>query len=168
MKRGILFSGILIFVCAAFVVPGQILMWQSRNELEQVQTVPKENYQAEDSALAQQASERLSQEEKLQLIKGTWESERSEAEDYEMHMQAYEAVSLARGKTAELYRKGEFPIDLSGEYQNWYGWKTKAYKVVDTTFHTYTAYYWEITFEKFDRSETYTINIMEDGTVFDI
>lgn len=165
--RILFICGIAVLLCMAVFVPGEFLMWQSRAALEQVSMVPKESYQAEDSALAREASAKLSKEEKLRLIQGTWESEKSEAEDYEMQLQTYEAVMLAREKTAELYKEGQFGVDLSGVYQNWYGWKARAYKVVDTTFHTYTAYYWEITFEKYDRTESYVVRMLEDGTIFE-
>lgn len=167
-KKVILISGMVVFLCCAFFLPGQVLLWQSGRELDVVGTVPKESYQSEGSALAKEASARLSKEEKLRLITGEWESEISEAGDFEMQLQGYEAVRMAREKVQQMYKEGKFPVDLSELYQNWYGWQVTPYKAVDTTFHTYTAYYWEIVFERFDRQENYTIWMLEDGTIFDL
>lgn len=162
------FAVLFLFLGMAVWLPGQILAWQSSQDIERVKEVPKENYAAERSAMAREVSSKLSVEEKLQLIDGTWESETMEADDYEMELQEYEAVGMARQKVGELYQKGEFPVDLAGEYQNWYGWQTQPYKAVDSIFHTYTAYFWEITFERYDKSESYTVRMLEDGTVFDL
>ena len=168
IKKIILISGMAVFLCCAFFLPGQILLWESGREIDNVTTVPKESYQSEDSALAKEASARLSNEEKLRLITGEWESEISEAGDFEMQLQGYEAVRMAREKMQALYKKGEFPVDLSELYQNWYGWQVTPYKAVDATFHTYTAYYWEIVFERFDRQKNYTVWMLEDGTIFEL
>ena len=167
IKRILLFGGIFIFLCIAFVMPGEILMQQSSRELDVVKMVSKESYQSEDSALAREASAKLSREERMQLIRGELESEISEAGEYEMQLQEYEAVQLAREKIAGLYKGGKFPADLSKLYQNWHGWQAKPYKAVDTTFHTYTAYYWEIVFERFDQTQAYTVWMLEDGTIFE-
>lgn len=167
MKRILFFSGIMILLCTALFLPGEILLHKSSRELDVVNTVSKGSYQSEDSALAREASAKLSGEEKLQLIRGEWESETSGAEDYEMQLRKYEAVQLAREKIAALHKEGKFPTDLSKLYQNWFGWQAEPYKAVDTTFHTYTAYYWRIRFERFDRDQTYTVCMLEDGTIFE-
>ena len=160
-------AGIIIFVCIVLIVPGEILIWKSSRELDVVETVPENRYRSEDSALAREASARLSNEEKIKLIRGGWESEISEAGEHEMKLQEYEAVKMAREKLTELYDRGEFPADLEEVYQNWHGWRAKPYKAVDTTFHSYTAYFWEIVFERFDRAKTYTVWMLEDGTIFE-
>lgn len=36
----------------------------------------------------------------------------------------------------------------------------------DMVFWTYTAYYWEICFRRYDGSENHTVCILDDGTVF--
>ena len=166
-KRVICVSGILIFVCAVLVMPGEILIWQSGRELDVVEMVPEDRYRSGNSAFAGEAPDKLSNEEKMQLIRGSWDSEISEAGEQEMKLQEYEAVKLAREKLTELYNKGEFPADLEQVYQNWHGWQAKSYKAVDTTFHTHTAYFWEILFERFDQAETYTVRMLEDGTIFE-
>lgn len=166
MKKIILISGVLLFLVFAFFLPGDLLLWQSRAELGEVATVSKESYQSEATALAREASARLSREEKLSLVRGEWESEISEAEEFEMQLQGYEAVRMAREQMQKMYKEGEFPADLSELYQNWYGWQAAPYKAVDATFHTYTAYYWEIVFERFDRKKSYTVRMLEDGTIF--
>ncbi len=167
MKKILLILGVVVFLICAFFLPGYLLLWQSRMEQGTVATVSKESYQAEGSALAREASARLSKEEKLRLVRGEWESEISEAGEFEMQLQGYEAVRLARQQAQKMFQEGNFPADLSELYQNWYGWQVTPYKAVDTTFHTYTAYYWEIVFERFDQKQSYTVRMLEDGTIFD-
>ena len=36
---------------------------------------------------------------------------------------------------------------------------------MDTTFHTYSAYYWKLIFTKYDGTEKHMVFLLEDGTV---
>lgn len=36
---------------------------------------------------------------------------------------------------------------------------------MDTTFHTYSAYYWKLVFTKYDGTEKHMVFLLEDGTV---
>lgn len=70
-----------------------------------------------------------------------WESETQEAYSYEMTLKDYEAAALARDSMEAIYQKGQYPSDLASSYANWYTWEAFPEKAVDTTFHTYSAYY---------------------------
>ncbi len=156
---------VLIVLLAVFL-PGQVLDMQGKAMLSQVQTVSKDTYASERTAMARRASSRLQVGEKLQLIDGSWESEISEAEPEEMELSEPEAVQLAREKMEELHTERKYPVGIESGYNNWYSFQATPYKAVETTFHTYGAYFWKIQFEKYDKSEENMVWILEDGTVF--
>lgn len=164
-RNVLIYTGALITVVAALFLPDTLFAVQEQNEYTQVGAVDKK-YVASSSSLARTVSENLTTYDKVQMAAGQWESERQAAEDYEMEQEDYEVIALARQKIKELYDVGLYPVDLSSEYANWYTWTITPYKIVDTTFHTYTAYCWEIRFEKYDKSETHIIQMIEDGTIY--
>ena len=94
-----------------------------------------------------------------------WESETQEAYSYEMTLKDYEAAALARDSMEAIYQKGQYPSDLASSYANWYTWEAFPEKAVDTTFHTYSAYYWKLIFTKYDGTEKHAVFLLEDGTV---
>lgn len=156
---------VLISVGAGILLPGRVLAIQEEQEYNQVSNVPEE-YMSSSSAMARSASSNLKTVERLQLIAGQWESNSQTARSYEMEQEDYEAVSIARDSMKNLYERGQYPVNLSSEYSNWYSWTAKSYKSVDTIFHTYTAYYWVIQLKKYDGAEEHTIWMLDDGTVF--
>ena len=54
------------------------------------------------------------------------------------------------------------------DIDNWYSWNARLYKYTDTTFNTYTAYAWQITFTKYDNSSSHTIFMTENGTILNV
>ena len=165
-KRNLLISiAVLLIVVTAILLPGMILSLQERQEYNLVNVV-EDKYLPSSSAMARNASANLTMCERLRLAAGQWESSVQEAKSYEMSQENYKAIALAREKMKVLYDEGLYPADLSSRYSNWYTWTAIPYKAVDTTFHTYTAYYWRLRFEKYDGTETHTIWMLEDGTVF--
>lgn len=164
-KNIFMFASVIIIVLSGIILPGNILALQEKKEYDQINAVEAQ-YLASSSAMARNVSSNLSTCERLQLIAGQWQSDIQEAKSYEMEQEGYEAVILARKKMKELYERRQYPADLSSKYANWYNWNASPYKAVDTTFHSYTAYYWVIQFEKYDKTETHTIQMLEDGTIF--
>lgn len=160
-----IFAGAFIVVVSGVFLPDTLFALQEQNESMQISAVD-DKYLASSSSLSRIVSANLTTYEKLQLAAGQWESERQEAEEYEMEQADYEVVALARDSIKKLYEAGLYPVDLSSEYANWYTWSISPYKIVDTTFHTYTGYCWEIRFEKYDKSEMHVIQMIEDGTIF--
>lgn len=158
------FAGVLIAVAAGIFLPDTLFAVQEQNEYTQINAVD-EKYLASSSSLARTVSANLTTYERLQMAAGQWESEQQPAEDYEMEQEDYEVIALAREQIKKLYDVGLYPVDLSSEYANWYTWTITPYKIVDTTFHTYTAYCWEIRFEKYDKSELHVVQMIEDGTI---
>ena len=166
IKYAAFLCGTMVIALLGIFVPGKLLALQSESELGQVTPVPEQYYSAAGSAMARNASAHLGFYEKMQLITGKWESETANAASYEVELEDYEAVETARKSMKELYDKGLYPSDLSTDYGNWYVWAAEPFKAVDTTFHTYTAYYWKIQFEKYDGLEKHMVYMLEDGTVF--
>lgn len=130
----------LLVVLTGIFLPGILIEGQERKAVGEVQAVPAQ-YIASDSLLAKEASESLKLNDRIQLITGQWESETQEAYSYEMTLKDYEAAALARDSMEAIYQKGQYPSDLASSYANWYTWEAFSEKAVDTTFHTYSAYY---------------------------
>lgn len=178
MKRNKRFSGkrkyvyqilcglILVLALVGTLLPGQLLFWQSERGLSLVAAAPAKYYSAANMAIARNASAQLGTYQKLQLITGRWESVIREAASYERTMAAYEAVQMAKEQMETLYQEGYYPISLHTDYGNWYTWDARFYKAVDTTFDTYAAYYWDITFHKYDGVDSHRVCMLEDGTIF--
>lgn len=154
-----------IAVCGIFL-PGRILTWQSNLENDLVKKVSQEQYSSASAAIARAASMNLQTSEKLQLIAGQWESTTTQIDAFEMEMEDYEAVALAREGIANLVENHYYPKEISSEYGNWFTWKATSFKAVDTTFEIYTAYYWKIEFSKYDDGAKHTVYMLEDGTIF--
>lgn len=147
-------------------LPGYFLAWQSRAKMNMAGAVPAGYYSPANLAVARNASANLGNYQKLQLITEKWESNEAQAGDGEKSLENYEAVELAREKIHDLYKEKLYPVSLLSNYENWYSWEAEFCKVVDATFHTYTAYYWELTFVRYDGSQKHRICMLEDGTVF--
>lgn len=165
IRKALILSGVCIVVLAGIILPGQVLAVRERHGYDQVAAVPEE-YLATNSAMTKNASLNLKMSERLRLISGQWESQIQEAASFEMEQENYEAISLLREGMKGLYHTRQYPVNLSSEYSNWYTWTAQSYKAVDTTFHTYAAYYWIIHFEKYDGTESHTIWMLDDGTIF--
>ena len=165
MKFGIILVLTLLCIGIGIWLPGQPFeMQEDSKEMKNVEQVPQE-YLASSTAVSRNASLNLKTEEKIGLICGTWDSVNKRITVSDMEQKEYQAVKIARTAVKKLYDAGLYPEDISSLYSNWYSWKTEAYEAVDTTFQTYAAYYWKITFVKYDETETHTIWMLEDGTV---
>ena len=149
-------AGTLLVVLTGIFLPGILIEGQERKAVGEVQAVPAQ-YIASDSLLAKEASESLKLNDRIQLITGQWESETQEAYSYEMTLKDYEAAALARDSMEAIYQKGQYPSDLASSYANWYTWEAFSEKAVDTTFHTYSAYYWKLIFTKYDGTEKHAV-----------
>ncbi len=156
----------VIAAVAGIILPGVILKAQGSSDYGIIKNVPEEYYSSVSAAMARNASANLNDYQRLQLISGRWESKISDVSAYEMELQDYEAVKIIRDALGKLNEEGIYPESIFSDYANWYNWRGAAHKAVDTTFHTYTAYYWEIDFYKYDSEETHKVYVLEDGLVF--
>lgn len=162
----IVYLVVCVLVLCGTLLPGHFLVQQSKGELARVSAVPAEYYSAANLAVARNASAQLGSYQKLQLITGEWESFIRDAASYEITLADYEAAAMAKEQIEILYQKGIYPNNLKSDYENWYTWDAKTYKAVDATFATYVAYYWDISFQKYDGSESHRVCMLEDGTIF--
>lgn len=159
-------AAVVLLALLVTFLPGWLLVWQSKEEMNMVDAVPVEYYSPANLAVARNASANLGIYQKLQLITGRWESKVSPVDSYEREMENYEAVELAKERMDALYQAGIYPTSLLSNYENWYSWEAEFCKVVDATFNTYAAYYWKLTFAKYDGTERHHVYMLEDGTIF--
>lgn len=152
-------------VLAGICLPGAMLGKNVAAAVDRVEEAPAKYYNAAGFAMAQNASAKLDAYDRLRLVSGSWDSTPGEATVYEMELRAHEAVDAARRETDRLYESGLYPSRLSPSYGNWYSWEALPCKAVDGVFNTYTAYYWKISFRRYDGGESHTVYILEDGTV---
>jgi hypothetical protein len=155
----------LIVAVGGVFMPGIILKHKGKSMLNKAESAPLEYYSAASSVVARNSSAKLSEYQKLQLISGAWESADSDAGRDESLITEYEAVTLAQAAIGRLNAAGLYPSTISSDYGNWYSWTADCYKATDTTFNTYTSYYWVISFSRYDETESHTILMTEGGTV---
>lgn len=158
------FLAVLFCLLAGIFLPGVFLDKKSGSDENKVHAVSKK-YLSSSAAMARSASLNLKCSDRLELVAGEWDSNTEQAEAYEMAQSDYEAVMLAKEGLKELYQKKLYPLDMEG-YGKWYSWQAVPYKAVDTTFHTYTAFYWVIQFQKYDSTDIHEIRMLDDGTIF--
>lgn len=161
----IICTAALALVSSSVVLPRYILKSNAEKNYNTVTEVPTDFYSGPSEAVVKNASKQLSNYQKLQLISGLWESEISAASDSETNISELDAKDLAISKLISLSSDGLYPINVDSDYQKWYSWEASAYKAVDTTFRTYAAIYWDVTFTKYDNSESHRIIITENGDV---
>lgn len=159
-------AAVLVLAMTGIFLPGWLMEWRSGKQMNVVDAVPAEYYSPANLAVARNASASLGIYQKLQLITGRWESNASPADLDEQTMENHKAAELAKEQIEVLYQEGIYPVSLLTDYGNWYSWEAEFCKVVDSTFHTYTAYYWKLSFVKYDGSERHSVYMLEDGTVF--
>ncbi len=170
MKRNykticIMFIIISLVVTGGLFLPDLFLKTLSESLSCQLNSVPAEYNISSGSATLQVASMQLSDYEKMRLISGAWDSKNSSVSTDQLETNAYDMVKKAKNCLVNLYMNDLYPISFSKIGSNWYSWEAKCYSSTDTTFHTYTAFYWLITLTKFDNTETHTILLTEDGTM---
>ncbi|MBR3539063.1 MAG: hypothetical protein IKN79_08320 [Eubacterium sp.] len=140
-------------IFAALFLPGYFIRSGVNAELGTVSAVPTAYYSGPSEAVVQNASRQLTEEQRLSLIYGEWESTISPATPAERTLSEFEAVHL--------------PFPIVSEYQQWYTWNAASYKAVDTTFETYAAVFWKCTFTRYDGKESLVYFITEGGTLLD-
>ena len=164
MMKKVVFLLLAAVLFAGIFLPGVLLGIKTENNENEVYAVSKK-YLSSSAAMARSASLNLKCSERLELVAGKWKSSLENAESYEMAQTEYEAVMLAKKGLKKLYNQKLYPLDMEG-YGRWYSWEADCRKAVDTTFHTYTAYYWVIRFRKYDGTDMHEIWMLDDGTIF--
>lgn len=163
-----LIAGFMIVIFLGITVPGIVLHLYFSSKLNVPNKVNEEQYSAVGSAISKNASKKLTEYERMKLISGVWESTRNEVNASETSLSEVEAVELAREAVETLYASGAYPYHFESSYDNWYSWETHCYKCVENAFHTYSAYYFKVTFYRYDNNEFHEILITEKGTLLAI
>ena len=163
-KRKIRISGIIIsvlllavtsaMIAGALIVPGRILASDVSAREGVVTPVPTDYYSGPSEAIVKNASRQLTEGQCLSLIYGTWDSIVSPAQPSECNFSEYEIATT-------------YDYSISSYYQKWYSWSATPYKAVDTTFKTYAAIFWRVTFTKYDGTDVKEYFITEGGTHLD-
>ena len=149
-------------------MPGILLKYIFSSRLDTSNKVDSTMYNSSRSAISRVSSEKLTEYERMKIISGIWESNTIELDTSKSDISEIDAVRLASEAVASLYVANCYPCDLSSSYNNWYSWSTKYYQSTETNFNTYSAFYWKITFYKYDSSEIHDVYITENGTLLAI
>lgn len=165
IRNLIIIAVAFVFALSGIFLPGIFLKAGSDSELNIAVAAPADYYSGAASAVARNTSSKLSEFQKAQLISGVWDSSRISAEKNESLITEYEAVATAQDILDELYEKKLYPSQIKSDYGNWYSWSANFRRATDTTFNTYTAYYWVISFNRYDALESHTVILTENGTL---
>lgn len=156
---------VAFFITAGFFVPEFVIEHLSRKDMSVCRTAPESYYSSSGTAMAKQASERLTAIDRMKIISGIWDSSYIRVPTDCGNVTESCIVELARKKINYFYEENAYPYSLEAAYANWYSWETELYKYTDNIFNTYTVYLWLIHLTKYDNSLTHTILITENGTV---
>jgi hypothetical protein len=151
----------IITTILAICLPEIIINNQVDTSLGTCIEAPAEYYDASSSAIAREMSTRLTDMEKMELISGNWSSETTIADISATDYSEWEEIQLAKESFSNLL------ISLSNtvDFDTWYSYETVMFKCTDTTFNTYSAYFFGITFTKYDKSEKYQLLMTDTGTI---
>jgi hypothetical protein len=174
----------IITTILAICLPEIIINKQVDASLGTCIEAPAEYYDASSSAIAREMSTRLTDMEKLELISGNWNSETTMADISTTDYSEWEEIQLAKKSfsnllNAELKSKstssnasassnhaaGSITLSNMVDFDTWYSYETVMFKCTDTTFNTYSAYFFGITFTKYDKSEKYQLLMTDTGTI---
>lgn len=161
---------LILFFCVAVIlasvlVPKYLLARTLFEQMDQVVVAPEEYYVEAGKMMARSASSNLSSVDRIKLIAGTWESEMQKCENTDGFLNEVEAVELAKEQMEYYYQAGVFPYSMQIKYDNMFSYATELYCYTDSSFHTYSAYLWKITFTKYDDSVECVTYMTESGTI---
>ncbi|MDE6025561.1 MAG: hypothetical protein K2G45_08915 [Lachnospiraceae bacterium] len=155
----------ILSVIASIILPKLFLEQKVKHSLSQVVQAPDDYYLTARTATARNASSKLSSLDRMRLIYSSWDSTMSPCDTTEGFLTETEAISIAKSQLSLYYKAGLYPVSLFSNYNNWYSFNCNLYRYVDTTFETYSAYLWEISFYKYDSTDYHTILMSESGTI---
>ena len=145
-----------VIISTSVLVPKYLLARTLFEQMDQVVVAPEEYYVEASN---------LSSVDRIKLIAGTWESEMQKCENTDGFLNEVEAVELAKEQMEYYYQAGVFPYSMQIKYDNMFSYATELYCYTDSSFHTYSAYLWKITFTKYDDSVECVTYMTESGTI---
>ena len=161
----------LLFVCCALIVvlsivaPKYLLARTLTEQTNHVEVAPEEYYLEAGTMMSRNTSSNLSAVDRIKLISGTWDSNMTKCDITEGFLDEVEAVELAKKQLDVYYKQGVYPYSVQIQYDNLYSYSSELYCYTDTSFDTYAAYLWKITFTKYDNSVENIVYMTESGTI---
>lgn len=166
--RRFIISIFFIVTLLGIFLPGFLLHHTFETNLDTIQAVPENQYNSPNSAMAKNASAKLSEYEQIKLIAGTWDSNRIPVNSSEANITETQAVELARTAVEELYQTGGYPYHFQQEYGNWYSWSAQCFQCTENAFNTYTAYCYLVSFYHYSSNKCHDVLITENGALLGI
>ena len=165
IRNLILILASLLIAALCIILPGMILKSNDSKNFNSINAVPAEYYSGPSETVIKNASKQLTDEQCLQLITGQWGSNISPAKPEECNLTEYEAKNLATLRMNNLLNSNLYPFILTSTFNQWYSWEATPYRVIDSTFRTYATCFWDITYIKYDHSETHRVIMTETGII---
>ncbi len=167
-NKTVLITSFILVTVLGIVLPGLLLHITFSSKLGAVSPISTDLYDTSNSAIAKNASMKLTEYERMKLISGSWASTQTEIDTSSANISEVDAVELARAAVSELYTANAYPYHFDSTYDNWYSWKTNCYQCIEASFQTYSAYYWKVTFYRYDTDEVHEVLITDNGTLLAI
>ena len=169
MKKGLLKNRIfviatLLLAAVCILLPGRVLDYLSKKDVAVMKEVPAEYYAGPSESVILNSSRQLSDVQNLMLVTGVWESQVTTVDQSACRLTGIEAKDLAVSRINALAKKGLYPCSIGEDIKQWYSWDAEAFRAIDTTFQTYAAIFWRVSFVKYDHTEKHTIILTEMGT----
>ena len=136
----------------SIVAPKYLLARTLTEQTNHVEVAPEEYYLEAGTMMSRNTSSNLSAVDRIKLISGTWDSNMTKCDITEGFLDEVEAVELAKKQLDVYYKQGVYPYSVQIQYDNLYSYSSELYCYTDTSFDTYAAYLWKITFTKYDNS----------------
>ena len=167
-NKTVLITSFILVTILGIILPGFLLHVTFSSKLGTVNPISTDLYNTSNSAIAKNASLKLTEYERMKLISGSWASTQTQIDTSSANISEVEAVELARNAVSQLPPANAYPYHFDSAYNNWYSWKTNYYQCTESSFQTYSAYYWKVTFYRYDTDEIHEVLITENGTLLAI
>ena len=165
VKNIILIAITVLVVAGSIWLPGFLMEKENSSYYGKTNSVPSDYYSGPSESIIKNASKQLNSEQCIQLVTGVWDSTITPADPEDCTFTDFGMKTLMISHVQNLYTKGLYPCSLSSNNDNWYSWEAKPYRALDSTFRTYAAYFWDISFTKYDGTETHRFIVTEFGDI---
>lgn len=159
----------IILICLAaacgMFVPGFFLKQSSESFSGQLKKAPATINKGYGSASTELASSQLTEYEKIKIIANHANRFEPVKNSNTNIASNYEMAELAKDRLEAMYLNKLYPSSFKDEGSNRYTYDATCYKATDSNFHIFSSYYWIVSLTKFDKSETHTVLITENGTI---
>lgn len=156
----------LLVIVGGMILPQLLLTNYSNSTNNIITSIDSSQYVGDNSATAALASSQLTEYERLRLITNLWEGDSFRVDARFSEEDAYSMYTKVKQELHRLYKSGLYPVAfLEGDGDNWYSWTASRYCCTDSTFHSFSAYYWVIELYKYNHAEHHTVLISETGTI---